>query len=112
MPIFPGRLILWLRINTDEQSEGKEVLAAEGEIEITDDLSTRSCLGERSSPGSRPVLRAVPNDSFGGVLNFKKQQQKERWTLGEEKAGQFIREHRALLEPIIAAVHPDPGVVA
>lgn len=52
--------------------------------------------------GFPTVLRAVPNDSLSGILNFKKRQ-KERWTLGEEKADHFIREHRARL---------DPGVVA
>jgi len=69
--------------------------------------------GCASTPTSNPKGRkSWPNDSLGGVLNFKKKQQKERWTLGEEKVDQSIREHRALLEPIIAAAHPDPGVVA
>ena len=57
------------------------------------------------------VLRTVPDASLGGVLIFKKRQ-KEQWTLGEEKADQFIREHRALLEPVIAAARLDSGVVA
>lgn len=83
MPIFPGRLILWLRINTDEQTEGEDVLAAEGEIEMSEDPLHTVVSWRKVAAGFPTVLRAVPNDSLGGVLNFKKKQQKERWTLGE-----------------------------
>lgn len=129
-------IVLWLRINPDEQPEAEdrefshpdpkmhwqwtwrreEVLAAEGEIEMTENPrhpETPTVVPWRKVAAGFPtVLRAVPDTSLGGVLNFKKKKQKERWTLGEEKADQFIREHRALLEPIISAARLDPGVVA
>ena len=124
-------VVIWMRINPEELPEAEnreashpdprvhwqrtwrreDALEFEAYIDPTDDPTHPEIpthIPWRTISDTFPnVLLAVPATSLGGVLDFDRATQEQRFKLGEAMADDFLRKYQAVLEPLIAAAREE-----